>query len=338
MEGKELYLLITRYLVNQTSTEENEKLVDWIAADKNNEQTFEDVKRVWLGHKRSVADSASINALANLHKKMAATEPKQATINKVRRFNHYIRAAAAVVVLAAGWLGYTLLLKPAGKAVYLSETTLSGQKKQIILEDGTKVILGPESSFSYPKVFEAGRRVVTINGEAYFEVSKNPHRPFIVQTPSLNVQVLGTHFNVNARKDETINTVSLLEGKVKVNLREEKNEEYLLKPGQELSVNRNNHQVFQHAFDPASVMGWLNNVLIFRNEDLGAIAPRIEKMYGVKIVFTDQETADTRIYAKFDNQSLVDVMKTICASGTLAYHQEGNKIYINLNADKKQTK
>lgn len=327
MEEQELYLLITKCLANQNTTEENEKLADWISADKNNEQTFEEVKKVWLGHKRPVADAESVNALAKLHAKMAAVKPEPNLV-KIGRIKYYLSAAAAIVVLVTGWFSYKLLMPPA-KAIYVTENTLSGQKKQIILDDGTKVILGPESSFSYPKVFEAAERTVVINGEAYFEVSKNPHRPFIVQTPLLKVRVLGTHFNVDAHKNQDIHTVSLLEGKVQVDLREEANEEYLLKPGQELSVNRINHRVFQHQLDSASVLGWLNNVLIFKNEELGTVAPRIEKMYGVKIVFTDQETADTRLYAKFDNKPLTEVMKTICASGTLAYHQEGNKIYIN---------
>ncbi|MFD0765460.1 FecR family protein [Mucilaginibacter lutimaris] len=336
MEEKELYLLITRYLSKQTSTEENEVLVDWIAADKQNEQTFEEVKRVWLGYKRS-AGADSVTALAKLHTRIALKEHRLATA-KVQRLRIYtIPAAAALVLLIAGWFAYRLLLPPQ-QNTYLKETTLSGQKKRIVLPDGTRVVLGPESSFSYPTAFEKGKRIVSVIGEAYFEVTKNPHRPFIVQTQAMSVQVLGTHFNVNATKNQNINTVSLLEGKVKVKLMDKVNEEYFLKPGQELSVNKQSHQVLQRQLDSIAVLSWLNNVLIFKNEKLGDVAPRIEKMYGVKIIFTDQATADTKLYATFNNKTLAEVMRTICESGMLAYHKEENKIYIKLNADKKQIK
>ncbi|MCX2479067.1 FecR domain-containing protein [Pedobacter sp. MC2016-15] len=334
MEEKELYLLITRYLSNTTSTEENEVLADWLAADKKNEQTFEEIKLIWLGYQRS-ADAESMNALDRLHSRIAAEQPALAPA-RWHRFNRYITAAAAVIVIAAGWFAFESL-RAEGSAIYLSVNTTSGQKKKLTLEDGTKVILGPESSLSYPKSFDDANRKVSITGEAFFEVSKNPHRPFIVQTAAMNVQVLGTHFNISAGKSDAVNTVSLFEGKVRVKLKDEQSEEYMLKPGQELSVNRHTQRVFQDQLDSASVLGWLNNVLIFKNEELGEVAPRIEKMYGVKIVFTDQATADTKLYAMFNNQALTEVMNTICASGTLAYHREGNKIYIKSKSYKEKS-
>ncbi|PWG81545.1 FecR family protein [Pararcticibacter amylolyticus] len=336
MKEQELYLLITRYLSNQTSTEENEELADWIAADKRNEQTFEEVKRVWLGHKRPV-DTESLRALAKLHAKISLDERKSGFL-KIRLYDIYsLSAAALIILLVAGWFTYRQLSMPV-QLEYQTVTTLSGQKKQFTLEDGTRVMLGPESTFSYPGSLKKGRRTVSIDGEAYFEVSKKPHQPFIVQTSSLTVQVLGTHFNINAGKNHTLSTVSLLEGKVKVKVREQVNEDYLLKPGEELSFNRVNHQIFQRSLDSASVLGWLNNILIFKNEELGLVVPRIEKMYGVRIILGDQATADTRLYAKFDNLPVSEVMKSICSSGMLTYRQDGNKIYINLKAEKKKDK
>lgn len=333
MKEEELYLLITRYLSEQTSAEENVQLVDWIAADKKNEQVFKDVKQIWLGPQRTT-DPGSIQALSKLQSRIAAGDDTYVQ-TKPRRIQLYrIAAAAAILVVAiTTWRIFSFKQAP-HQVASLKATTLSGQKKKITLADGTKVILGPESSLSYPASFDKDSRTVTVEGEAYFEVSKAPHVPFIVQTSVLTVQVLGTHFNVNARGNQPLSSVALLEGAVKVKLKEKINEEYLLKPGQELSVNHNTHQVSQHALDSTAVLGWQNNVLKFKNEQFGSAAYRIEKMYGVKIVFKNQAAANTRLYATFRDQSLSDVMEMICTSGVLAYHQEGDTIYVNLKNEK----
>jgi ferric-dicitrate binding protein FerR (iron transport regulator) len=120
-----------------------------------------------------------------------------------------------------------------------------------------------------------------------------------------------------------------LEGKVKVTLSGD-DDEYLLKPGQQLTLNHLNHQVYQHAFDTTSVTGWMANKLIFKNDKLSDAAEKIDQMYGVKIVFADQATADTRLYGTFNNESLIDVMETIKATGNIAYRIDGNKVYLTL--------
>ncbi len=96
MKEQELYLLITRYLSNQTSTEENEKLADWIAADKRNEQTFEEVKTVWLAPKRP-ADAESLHALVKLHAKIASDRGELRSV-KIRSYHYYPLAIAAVII------------------------------------------------------------------------------------------------------------------------------------------------------------------------------------------------------------------------------------------------
>lgn len=333
MKEQELYLLITRYLSKQTSGEENEQLMDWMAADKKNGQVFEEVKQIWLGAERTT-DPAGIHALSKLRSRIAAEDDTYVQTKPGRvQLYRFAAAAAILVAVITTWRIFSYRQLP-HQVSYLKEVTLSGQKKKIMLADGTKVILGPESSLSYPESFENNSRTVSVEGEAYFEVSKAPHLPFIVQTPVLTVQVLGTHFNVKAGNNQPLSSVALLEGAVKVKLKEKLNEEYLLKPGQELSVDHNTHQVYQHALDSAAVLGWQNNVLIFKNEQFGSAAYRIEKMYGVKIVFKDQAAADTRLYATFRNQPISDVMEMICTSGVLVYHQEGDTIYVNLKTEK----
>src|SRR5690606_36229691 len=112
--------------------------------------------------------------------------------------------------------------------------TPRGGQYQVSLPDGTKVWLNADSKLYYPRAFSGNTRTVQMEGEAYFEVAKDEQKPFIVQTNRQKVEVLGTHFNVNAYSEEPISAVSLLEGKVKVSLANQA--ERTLLPGQQSSV------------------------------------------------------------------------------------------------------
>lgn len=327
MKEQENYLLITRYLSNQTNTVENELLADWISESETNEKIFEEVKAVWLASKLSdKTDTAS--ALKKLHLKI--NSEATASVTDQSSYKRWYAIAASIALIMLSSLVVIYKVQKHADPQYLTQNTKTGQKKIIHLEDGTLVFLAPQSKITYPVKFAAGKRILTLDGEAYFEVSKNPHRPFIVRTVTLNVKVLGTHFNVNSYKSHSSTIVSLLEGKVKVTLSGEDADQYTLKPGQQLTFNHQNHQVYLHNFDTAPVTGWMNNILIFKNEKLSDAAEKIDHMYGVKIVFADQTTADTRLYATFSNESLISVLETIKATGNISYKTEDDKIYLTL--------
>lgn len=327
MEEKESYLLITRYLLQQTSIEENESLVDWIAASSANEVLFEDIKTVWLLSKAGPQPHTD-RALLKLKLKIQEKGSTQ-TVKLNTGFKWYWMAASIIGLGIIFGAGYQFLSRDTPVSS-LKQFTKAGQKKVFRLDDGTLVYLAPQSALIYPSKLGNNTRVVQLTGEAYFEVSKNPHRPFIVHTAKLDVHVLGTHFNVRSPLAGNSTTVSLLEGKVNVTLKDD-DEKYALQPGQELSLNHINHQVYQHEFDPATVTGWMKNTLVFKNDKLAIAAEKINQLYGVKIIFADQATADTRLFATFKDESLINVMETIKATGNVAYRIDGNKVYLTLN-------
>ncbi|WP_316779593.1 FecR family protein [Pedobacter antarcticus] len=329
---EEILLLITRHLAGKTSEQEENWLRGWKDSSSVNRQTFEEVKQVWLAsYQRD--DTAAIHAFQRLDKKMQAHKQQETCIatagtSPVSKSRRFALIASLTLIFIISGIFYKVYYP--SEPVVIKEFTASGQKKEIRLPDGTKILLAPQSELFYPKDFTAEKRVVELQGEAYFEVSKNPHRPFIVRTATLDVQVLGTHFNVNSYKKNSITSVSLMEGKVKVLMAGDDGEEYLLAPGQELSLNKLNHQVYQHEFDEESTTGWMTNTLLIKNEKLGQVAEKISQLYGVKLIFADQATADTRLYARFKNESLLNVLETISATGNIAYRIERNKVYLTL--------
>lgn len=327
MEEQEAYLLITRYLNKQTSLAENEFLTDWITASVENEQSFEAIKVIWLSRE----DNNESNSIAALGRLNAALDLEDSIHNKRKTKPFLLWAAVAATVTGLVFISSYILFqdKSAPGTDFIQYQTKAGEIKTFMLSEGTKVVMGPKGKLKFPRKFEGTQRYVELTGEAYFEVSKNPHKPFIVHTKQLDVKVLGTHFNVDADNNQSATTVSLFEGNVHVNVLNDHDGDYALKPGQELVLDRNNHQVYQHRLDSTVVLGWMTKTLYFNNEKLSDAARKIEKMYGVKLVFDNETTADTRIYAQFKNDSLRDVMDIICSGGNLKYQNDGNKIYLS---------
>ena len=140
----------------------------------------------------------------------------------------------------------------------------AGGQFKVVLADGTRVWLNASSSLHYPLVFGNGKRVVELTGEGYFEVAKDPAHPFEVQVGSSTVQVLGTHFNVNAYADEPVMKVVLAEGSVKLN------NSMVLKPGEGAAVEANGKMEKSRA-DLAAVLAWKDGQFVFREASLESL-------------------------------------------------------------------
>lgn len=174
------------------------------------------------------------------------------------------------------------------KALQMSSiSTPRGGKYQVILSDGTKVWLNAESSIRFPVAFAAGARHVETTGEVYFEVAKlkgknGKNKPFIVKSGNHQVEVLGTHFNINSYADEGTISTTLLEGRVKVS--GEGSQPQILKPGQQ-SVLAPNKRMIIRDVDTGGVISWKNNLFRFKDENLRSVLRQVSRWYDVQIQY-----------------------------------------------------
>jgi ferric-dicitrate binding protein FerR (iron transport regulator) len=200
--------------------------------------------------------------------------------------------------------GFQILKKADGQLVYTAKVeenrnkqevtvafneihTPKGGQFQLQLPDGTNVWLNASSSIRYPLYFDKGERRVELAGEAYFEVSKQPHlSPFIVQTNRQEIFVLGTHFNVNAYENELATKTTLLEGKVKVSTKGHTSS-VVLQPNEQSSFPRNGTQFNVRQVDPTESIAWKEGNFVFNNTDLKTIIRQLERWYDVKAVDLD---------------------------------------------------
>jgi ferric-dicitrate binding protein FerR (iron transport regulator) len=180
---------------------------------------------------------------------------------------------ATITKTAGGKIAYTTGNgQPNSAVVYNTMTTPRGGQYQLALPDGSSVWLNAASSITYPTVFSGSSRIVRITGEAYFEVAHNASKPFIVETPTERVTVLGTHFNVNSYTDEPATKVSLLEGSVKIGAQ-------VLRPGQAYVNGK------VQSTNVTQDVAWTKGVFDFHRVPLAQAMRQLSKWYAVDVVY-----------------------------------------------------
>jgi len=208
--------------------------------------------------------------------------------------------------------------------VYNTLTTPRGGQYQLVLPDGSKVWLNASSSIHFPTAFTGNQRDVELTGEAYFEVAKNKEKPFHVNVKGMQVEVLGTHFNVNAYGDEGNIKTSLLEGSVKIKSGQASG---LLKPGEQAILGGNVNKIEIKKADMSEVMAWKNGLFQFDDAGITTIMQEISRWYDVEIVYQG-EIPVRRFEGKISRDAqLSDVLKILELSD-VKFKVEGRTIVV----------
>ena len=164
-----------------------------------------------------------------------------------------------------------------------------GEEYQLVLSDGTRVWLNSETRLKFPVQFSNNRREVFLEGEAYFEVTKNPEAPFIVKTGHMDVEVLGTSFNVSAYKDEASIQTTLVEGKVRVSSEFGQSLEQVLKPNEQAVFNKSSNQFKIIEVNAALYSSWCEGIFVFNEESLDDILRKLSRWYDINVFFQSEE-------------------------------------------------
>jgi transmembrane sensor len=215
----------------------------------------------------------------------------------------------------ASEIQYNLLTIPRG-----------GEYQALVLPDGSKVWLNSASSLRYPIAFTGNERKVELTGEAYFEVAHNAAKPFRVTSNGQTVEVLGTHFNINAYDDEPAIKTTLLEGKVKVTATAN-NEVRILQPGQQSALNSRLFDVTPVETDEA--VAWKNGQFMFENDNIQYIMRSISRWYNVTVEYSGAIPGDSfgGGISRFKNVS--EVLNVLQLTGKVHFEMEGRKIIVS---------
>ena len=242
----------------------------------------------------------------------------------------------ADVLVQKGKLAYVSSGKVSGSGsgamVYNTLSTPTGRQYHIQLPDGTEVWLNAASSIHYPTVFSGTERVVDITGEAYFEVAKDAARPFKVKAgQGAQIDVLGTHFNVNAYSNEPAIATTLLEGSVRFRGRggpngEEKSE--LLKPGQQTQYDQASHALtVANDVETAQVVAWKNGKFDFNDMGLKKVMQQLERWYDIDVVY-EKNVPDIKFFGKMTENIPLNDLLIILEKSKVHFQMEGRKLIV----------
>ncbi|WP_440133065.1 FecR family protein [Chitinophaga sancti] len=213
---------------------------------------------------------------------------------------------------------------------YNKLSTPRGGQFQIVLPDGTKVWLNSATTLRYPTAFTGTNRIVELEGQGYFEVAPDATHPFLVKVPSthrdsMEVQVLGTGFDVMAYADEATVNTTLISGSVRV---KGGNTLQTLQPGQQAVMDNDNHAITVRPADIKKVTAWKNGVFVFNNTALPAILREVARWYDVDIVYNASPSTELYGGGISRNLQLSSVLRLLEASGYNHLKLEGRKVIV----------
>ena len=282
--------------------------------------------------------------------------PDAANPQKKINLKWWIAAATACIAVGGFWL-YAIFRHPSNAQspnIAANEiTTRHGSKTKLLLPDSTQVWLNSGSKLVYKNNFGKTSREVELSGEAYFDVTHNAEKPFIIHTAKLDIKVLGTAFNVKCYPDDAKMETSLIRGSIEVTLKSSQSGKIILKPNEKLILNnieKNNPlvttqpaQVKQYAETLVAIehinvieettheiaeTEWVQNKLVFNREKFGDLARQIERWYDVKIHFADAQLIENELTGTFENESVDEALKFLQL--TTRFHYTINKNDINI--------
>jgi ferric-dicitrate binding protein FerR (iron transport regulator) len=205
-----------------------------------------------------------------------------------------------------------------------------GKTTNMVLSDGSKIWINSGSRMLYPSVFEANKREIYVEGEAYMEVTKNEKSPFIVKTDMMEIEVLGTSFNVSAYKNDGKQSVVLATGSVTVKGNTEKDAK-TIRPNQKYTFEKHTNTSGIQDVDVFDYICWKYGFLSFKNEKLSVVLNRVERYYNVRIDYDASATDRTSVSGKLDlKDTIEETFRIISITAPIEYHIRDGEIRIDV--------
>lgn len=332
MDKDNFLLLVTKVLSGNALSDDEVLLQNTLANQPEFLPLYKQYKRYW--EHQSLNQGADVEkALATTWQKIHQAPAVTAAIIEVpvrRLFTAGRIAVAAVLlglVLMAAWFWFPGRRQPAVE--WVETYNPKGIRSSILLPDGSKVWLAADSRLKYPRSFAADRRDIYLEGEAFFEVTRNPQKPFVVQLEAGAVRVLGTSFDIKAYKSHHEIITSVATGKVAFIPGYSSNvDTVLLTPNKKSVYNINSHTTEVRETDAQADKAWIDGILLFDAVTLGEIALALERYYGKTVMFRDERLKKFRYTGKFANNSPAEILHYLSKTKAFTYTVSDSLIVI----------
>lgn len=321
MDKKHLHTLLSRFFGNDFPKDVCNRFVTWFIRPEQTREKEEVLEEIW----NSLPVTMDFDSYAELKKVNKRIHSGQ------NQFYHRLAIVAAIIILPLlGIFTTTWYYENSGINVHMLECFVpNGERKQITLPDGSTVWLNANSVLIYPEKF-GNTRTLFLTGEAHFTVMKDPKRPFIVKTNYLDVEALGTVFNIHSYPEENETTTVLESGRVKVDDKIGSSGSVILNPNEQLVYNHADASFVRCSVDASRLSSWTKGYLIFQQETLGNIFRALERQYNVKINYNDTKFANMTFTVRFHaHESLEEALTVLKRIGVnFKYKIVNNDVYI----------
>ncbi|NSL90973.1 DUF4974 domain-containing protein [Chitinophaga sp. Mgbs1] len=324
-QNERIITLIEKYSADACTDSELQELEAWYAAYENNAPLSSLLDA-------SARQELKGELLHSIRQEIARHTAAKPVTGRSRRLLLLSRAAAAVIITATVSWGVHQRMHPdvvtTGNG-YTQISTARGETRQVVLPDSSKVWLNADSRIRYAAGFNASRREVFLDGEAFFDIHRDPARSFVVHTGKVTTQVLGTAFNVSSYPGSETLAVTVVQGKVRV--AEGAAEMGVLLPDQQISYNRSTRKAIYQRTDAAATASWKEGWLVFREQSFREIAAALQRKFDISIDISDPALARCRFTASFaPGTDLPKVLNLLCRINHSNYQlkADSNKIII----------
>jgi len=331
MQEKFLSQLIDKYLNGTCTLEEEMLLFDWYdSVESTNDPIFllteEQKQRLKLKMFNRIVNNADLTEYKSIKRKLRA------------RIYYY----AAASIAAAFLIVYNLL--PVNKSALLTAqfnkeisttvnfTNTSKKINKHQLPDNSIIWLKPHATISYDKKFINKYRLVSLTGEAFFEIEKDSKHPFLIYSGEVITRVVGTSFNIKANKGANATEVSVVTGKVFVyspSAKTQKHKSVYLLPEQKVTFLKEDHELIKHTAKGSSLKIWNKSTLSFDNAPITEVVNSLNEKFGAKIILADKGIYQYTLKADFSDVNLPAILELLSKSLNITYELQGDNIIVS---------
>lgn len=319
--------LLHRLIAGTTTEEENRQLMEWFRQCASKEEFFMLFETAW----KESPDEMPRDVQERMYRRLSREldEKKTKTILLRSRFSWKVwpQIAVACIIIVLGLVNYRMNDKQ--KQLSTQNFTVlaeKGQRAFITLPDSTKVWLNSDTKISYPADYGLKERNVTLVGEAYFEVAKNPDKRFIVEAKGMQVEALGTSFNVNAYQNDNKIIASLFSGSVRVSY---DRHVAILKPHESVKVDLLNRSFSRYKDESMqNIALWRKNEITFDGESLEEITNIMSRLYNTTICIEDESLKKVCYIGTIRNNNLENFIDIINLTTPVVYENKGDTVFL----------
>ncbi|QGY46057.1 DUF4974 domain-containing protein [Maribellus comscasis] len=238
--------------------------------------------------------------------------------------------AATVLIAVLFYPQLEHFMKKENPAAVMQLASAGNQSQMVNTPDGSKIWVNNNSTLKYPSEFSSEQREVFLEGEGFFNVKKNPDKPFIVYAGEIKIKVLGTSFDVQSYQEDDEVTVTLATGKVEIAFGSgQSGQNAVLSPGQQLVYNKCSNEFIIKKIDPYASYAWKDGLLVFDQQPLDKITKTLERYYNVSFVFKNEQLANKKVTFRQKNEDITSIMEILSFTAGFSYSVDGKEIIIS---------